>query len=132
MRYKYQGVTKNGDGKVLQSATISVYEAGTTTEADVYTASSGGSAVNSVSGDTGGFFEFWVDTADYARTKQFKIVITQTGFASSTYDDLLIFPISIEQIGDYGNNLETAIAAIGSDETTLLIKIGRASCRERV
>jgi len=120
-RYKYQGVAKDGNGKVIQSATIAVYEARTTTPADVYTTSSGGSAVDSVSGDTSGFFYFWVDTADYARTQQFKIVVSKTRFANSTYDDLVIFPISIEQIGDYGNNLETAIAAIGSDETTLLI-----------
>ena len=120
-RYKYQGVAKDGNGKVIQSATVAVYEAGTTTAADVYTANSGGSAVNSVSGDASGFFYFWVDTADYARTQQFKIVVSKTRFINSTYDDLVIFPISIEQIGDYNNNLETAIAAIGSDETTLLI-----------
>ncbi len=90
MRYKYQGVTKNGNGKVLQSATIAVYEAGGTTAADVYTANSGGTAVNSVTSDTSGFFYFWVDSGDYAGAQGFKLVISKANFASSTYDYIYI------------------------------------------
>ena len=98
-RYIHQGTFKDGNGRVVGTATtsdgvagtISVYLAGTTTAASVYTASSGGVAVNSVSTDTHGHFKFWVDDSDYAVSQKFKITLSHADFESKTYDDLVIF-----------------------------------------
>jgi len=92
-RYKYQGVCKDGNGRVIVSATITVYLAGGTTAATVYAAESGGSSVGSVTSDsTDGSFSFWVDDTEYAATQRFKISISKTDFTTKTYDDLEIFP----------------------------------------
>ena len=97
-RYKYQGTFKDGNGRVVGTATtsdgvagtISVYLAGGTTAASVYTASAGGVAVNSVSTDTHGYFYFWVDDGDYVGTQRFKITLSHSDFESKTYDNLRI------------------------------------------
>ena len=63
MRYSQHGTYKDGNGKVVTSGTISVFLADGTTAASIYTAESGGSAVNSVTSDsTNGTFVFFVDT----------------------------------------------------------------------
>ena len=77
-RFIKQGVARDGAGNVIDEATISVYEAATTTVASVYAASSGGTAVNSVESDTDGSFSFYVDDGDYARTQKFKIVLSKS------------------------------------------------------
>jgi len=97
-RYKYDGTFKDGNGRVVGTATtsdgiagtISVYLAGTTTAASVYTASAGGVAVNSVSTDTHGYFYFWVDDTDYAVTQRFKITLSHADFESKSYDNIRI------------------------------------------
>lgn len=92
-RYIYQGTTKDGNGKVVDSATVSVFLNGTTTAADVYAASSGGSAVASVTSDsTDGSFLFYVDDGDYAVTQRFKITISKTNYTTKSYDDIVIYP----------------------------------------
>ncbi len=121
-RYKYQGVAKDGMGRVIQEPAIAVYLAGTTTAASIYETETSVTAYNSGWADEYGYFDFWVDTGDYVSTQQFKVVISETGFASSTYDDLVIFPPTIlYSISHYSNNLETAISEIGSTEMTLLM-----------
>lgn len=112
MRYIYQGVAKDGNGKVLQSATVSVFLAGTTTVADVYLASSGGVSVNSVTSDTLGYFSFWVETVDYDSESQlFKIIISKTRFRSDSYDNLSIFT------GDITNKNPEWYLAVGDGVT---------------
>ena len=91
-RHIYQGTYKDGNGRVITSGTISVYLAGTGTAADVYTASAGGSAVNSVTSDTDGHFLFWVDDSDYAPTQLFKITLSKTNFTSKSYDNVQVYP----------------------------------------
>ncbi len=95
-RYSYYGTAKDQNGKVIASATVSVYLAGTTTVASVYTASSGGSAVNSVTSGAStssapGYFIFWIDRVDYVATQQFKITISMSGFNTQTYDYISVF-----------------------------------------
>jgi hypothetical protein len=91
-RYPIQGTWKDGNGKRIESATVSVYLAGTSTAASVYTASSGGSPVNSVTTDSRGSWSFWVDDTDYTQDQLFKITASKTNYQSSTYDDLPAFP----------------------------------------
>lgn len=92
-RYQYLGTTRDGNGAVIPSMTVSVYLAGTTTAANVYTASAGGVAVNSVTSDSiNGSFSFWVDDGDYTTSQKFKFTISKTDFTSQTYDNIVIYP----------------------------------------
>ncbi len=94
-RFAYNGTFKDGNGSVITSGTINVYEAGsgTTTAANIYIASSGGTAVNSVTSDSSnGSFVFHVDEADYKANQKFKLELIKTNFITQTYDDVVIFP----------------------------------------
>ena len=92
-RYIYQGTYKDQMGKVVTSGTISVFEAGGSTPASIYTASAGGSAVNSVTSDSStGKFSFYVDEGDYATTQKFKITLSKTDYQPQSYDDIVLFP----------------------------------------
>jgi len=90
MRYAYHDVARDGNGVVVSGATVSVYLAGTTTPATVYTAFSGGSAVNSVTTGTDGSYEFYVDDGDYSSSQKFKLIITKDAFSTFTMDDVSI------------------------------------------
>ncbi len=93
MRHIYQGHFKDGNGRVITNGTIYTYLSGTTTAANVYIASSGGSSVNSVTSDSiTGYFKFYVDTSDYVITQRFKITLSKTSYALQSYDDIAIFP----------------------------------------
>lgn len=94
MRYIYQGTSADQNGAIILSCTVSAYLVGTTTAASIYTASSGGVAVNSVtSSATTGAFSFWVDTGDYATSQLFKITLSKTDFTSVSYDNISIYPM---------------------------------------
>lgn len=94
MRYNFKSVARDGAGNIVPSATVSVYLAGTTTAASIYTALAGGTAVNSVTSGTDGSFEFYIDDTDYAGTQRFKITIAKSNYASVTRDYLTIFDIN--------------------------------------
>lgn len=86
MRAYFKGTTRDGKGQVIPSATVTIYEAGSTTAASVYTTLTGTTAVNSVTADTDGTFEFYISFFDYDSDKQFKMVISKTGYTSVTWD----------------------------------------------
>ena len=95
MRYICQGVHRDGNGKVIQAGTISVFLAGTNTPANIYTATAGGTAVHSITGSsTDGSFSFWVDDGDYSATQKFKVVLSKANYNSVTYDNIVIYPIA--------------------------------------
>jgi hypothetical protein len=86
-----QGTTKDGTGKVVTSATLTLFLKGTSTPAKIYAAEVGGAAIYSTtSSSTNGYFSFWVDRADYAVTQLFDIVISKSGFTSQTYYAVII------------------------------------------
>ena len=88
-RWKFQGTTKDQSGRILPSATISVYLAGTTTPASVYTSVTSTTAVNSVtSSSTDATYAFYTDSFDYDHDQAFKIIITKPSYTSVTYDNL--------------------------------------------
>lgn len=99
-RFAYRGTTRNQEGAVVFSATISVYLAGTTTPASIYTSSSGGTAVNSItSSSTDGTFVFYVDSADYDSYQHFDITASKSessvaAYIPVTHYDVAIFPES--------------------------------------
>ena len=94
MRYKYQGTFTDQAGNIIASGTISTFLAGTATVADVYTASAGGTAVNSVTSDSSGLFTFWVDTGDHNSDQLFKITLVKSGYSSQSYDNIVILPFA--------------------------------------
>jgi hypothetical protein len=91
MRFKHQGVWTDGNGRRIDSAVVSAFLAGTETAASVYADSSGGVAINSVTTDESGLYEFWVDDTDYTQDQLFKIIMAKTNFQSKTIDDIEIF-----------------------------------------
>jgi len=117
-RYKYQGTFKDGNGRVVGTATtsdgvagtVSVYLAGTTTAASVYAAETGGVAVNSVSTDTHGYFYFWVDHDDYTCSQKFKIVLSHADFESKTYDDIHIMQADYYYLPVFMINVSNAVS----------------------
>lgn len=86
MRAYFKGITRDGAGNIIPSATVSVYEAGGTTAASIYTTLAGATAVNSVTSGTDGSFEFYISRFDYNRDTQFKMVISKTGYSTITWD----------------------------------------------
>jgi len=81
-------------GNAIEGATISVYEAGTTTPAKIYTSEDATQHVSSVTTGSDGSFEFWVDSDDYdPLTQEFKIVATKAGLVSKTFDYVNVFPL---------------------------------------
>ena len=92
-RHIFQGYWGDENGRAVSEGTVNVYLASTSTAASIYTASSGGSAVNSVESSSNGTFEFYVDEADYSPTQLFKMSLTKTNYTTTEYDDLSIFPV---------------------------------------
>lgn len=96
-RHIYQQVVQDGNGNALVGATITVYLAGTTTKATIYTAFSGGSADadSVIASAADGTFKFYVDTDDYAPSQQFKLTIVKAGYTTTTWDYLATVPIQL-------------------------------------
>jgi hypothetical protein len=100
----YRGYARDGNGTILSSATVYVYLTGTSTAASVYTASSGGTAVNSVTSDSTGLYSFYTDYSDYTAGTQFRIVISKTGYDSVTYDEVECLPPTFSTDGTLTDN----------------------------
>jgi parallel beta-helix repeat protein len=91
MRAYYKSVFRDNFGNHIKSGTVSVYLAGTTTAASIYTSLTGTTAVNSVtSSSTDATFEFWVDRFDYDMEQKFKLVLSKSGYDSVTYDNVIV------------------------------------------
>lgn len=93
MRYFFQGTSKDGTGRVVCDATISIYLAGSTTVASIYTSLTGTSAVNSTTSGSAtspapGHWSFYTDAWDYDSEQTYKIVISKSGFNPQTYDNV--------------------------------------------
>lgn len=93
-RHIYQGVTRDGNGVVIASATISVYLAGTTTAATIYAAETGGSAITTgqTTSGTNGAYSFYVDDTVYAYTQLFDVVPSKANFSFPTLSNQRIIP----------------------------------------
>ena len=116
-RYCKKGVARDGNGKIISSATVSIYLAGTTTAASIYTASSGGVAVNSVTSGTDGVFTAFFDDTDYYQSQLFKLVMSKTGYTSVTYDNVIVFPLgSLTIVASVPSN------SVGSNGDFLIIE----------
>jgi hypothetical protein len=134
MRSYYKGIARDQYGAIISGATVAIYLAGTTTVASVYTVSTGGTAVNSVTADAEGVFYFYVDTSDYSNIQLFKLVISYLG-NTNTYDNISAFYYDnyyIDALGEYGSGtaytqstIEAALTAIGTtNKATMLLRPG--------
>jgi hypothetical protein len=92
-RYVFNGTVRDRKGYALSSATVTVYEADTTTAATIYDAKTGGSAISGaeLTTDSGGRYTFYVDDGDYVSGDQFDITITKSGYSTQTLADEIIF-----------------------------------------
>ena len=99
-RFYTQAQVRDGLGRAVPGATVTVFLAGSTTWAAIYNASSGGVAIpgSAVTADATGYFGFWVDSDDYPSSQLFKIVASAPNYqypiAGITWDNVLILPDS--------------------------------------
>ena len=100
MRYPSRGFySQDQNGQIIQAATVTAMLAGTVTPAQFYLAQAGGAAVYSMTSDAiTGFFQFWVDTADYPNTQKFDIytncaITPNVSYQQSVLYNEMIFPL---------------------------------------
>ncbi len=91
-RYIHQGIVRDQHGVVIASASVTVYLAGTTNLATIYSASSGGSAVTGsvVTTLQSGYYKFYIDDGDYLATQKYDIVTSKTDYQSLTFSDIVV------------------------------------------
>src|SRR3990172_11128111 len=131
MRHIFQSHFKDGQGRVISGATVTVYLTNTTTIATIYSSLTGGSPVTSVITAADGSFAFYVSDSDFSLNQKFKITLTKTDFATKSYDNITIFapvPTAIFYVdanetdqGAVGNgySLKDIIDAAGSNNVTI-------------
>jgi hypothetical protein len=95
MRCVYSNVARENDGDTINDATVTVYLAGTSTLANIYTTFSGATPTNSVTTNSSGEFTFYVDRFDYDSDQKFKYTVVKTGQRTKTYDNIDIDRIVI-------------------------------------
>lgn len=111
MRSYYTAYTKDQNGRIIASATVNVYLAGTTTAASIYTTLAGATAVNSVTSDANGKFEFYVSRFDYDVGQQFKLVISKAVSTTASYANVTLDYIQIDShvLGTYTISVDTTV-----------------------
>jgi len=92
MKYIHQDHYCDGNGRVIQGGTVTVYLAGTSTLANIY---SSADSTTPISGSTvttaiDGLYTFYVSAFDYDYDQEFKLVFSKTNYSTTTYDKVLI------------------------------------------
>ena len=93
MRFRYYMVVQDLSGNVVDSASVSVYLAGTTTPATVYptrTSTSGSNVAPQASSAQDGSVVFWLDSNDYSYGQLFDIVVQKGTFSFQLSDVQII------------------------------------------
>lgn len=87
------GAFKDQNGCGVASGTVTVYLAGTTTLAIIYSAISGGSAVSgsALTTDSKGYWYCYVDETDYGSSQRFKVSLSKQGYATTSYDYIRVY-----------------------------------------
>jgi len=120
MRNIYQNVCRDGAGKIIASATVSVFLYNTATAASIYTTLAGATAVNSVTSGTDGSFTFYVDRTDYVPEQCFDLVIAKSGYTSVTLTNIDVSGV-IRTSGDYVHIQSQGDPTAETTATTLTI-----------
>lgn len=137
MRYRFQSTFVDGLGRVVSGGQVTVYKAGTTTLATIYSTETTGTAVSGsvLTTDSTGFFSFWVDDEDYSKSQRFDIVLSKTGFDTRTHSDVIIiggfeydyypdFNESDQGVTGNGRTIKAYIDNAGSDSKTICLRPG--------
>jgi len=112
MRYRYYAVVQDLAGNVVSGASVSVYLAGTTTPANVYTSPSGGTGNSTppqLTTGQDGVVEFWLEHSEYSYGQLFKLVV-ESGSLSKTIDNVQIInwattPYTVDATGASNNQV---------------------------
>jgi len=102
VRFRFAGVYLAQKGDQLVSvpyAKVSVYLAGSTTPATIYTTADGPNYISQtpqITTNKYGEFEFYIDQNDYSGTQKFKIVCEKPGYETKTWDNVCILPTTQE------------------------------------
>lgn len=136
-RYRFQSTFVDGLGRVVSGGQVTVYKAGTTTLATIYSTETTGTAVSGsvLTTDSTGFFSFWVDDEDYSKSQRFDIVLSKTGFDTRTHSDVIIiggfeydyypdFNESDQGVTGNGRTIKAYIDNAGSDSKTICLRPG--------
>jgi hypothetical protein len=114
-RAHYWQYITNNEGQPLDEALISVYEAGGTTPAYVFSSEDGGVASNSTpqtTSDEDGFFEFWIgdntETYGYPPGQKFKLSWSKTGVITPGEIDNIDISVETNKAGIYTETVEAA------------------------
>ena len=86
-----QGHAHDGNGKIIPSASVQIYQADTTTApTNMWTVKSGGTAITTgqVTADADGYFIVYVDDGTYALGTEFDLLISKEGYDTITYADI--------------------------------------------
>jgi hypothetical protein len=121
-RYPYQSFIQDGNGRAIEDVTVTVYEADTTTEATIYAAKSGGSAITGsyVTTSASGYFLFYIDDSDYATLQLFDLVPAKSGYEFDTIADVVVNGVSYQPL-DAGL---TDIAALAVTDSNIIVGDG--------
>lgn len=85
--FKYKVVDQLGH--IITGASVVVTLTGTSTAATIYVSEAGAViSNNTVTSDTSGDIEFWIDDGDYADPQRFRLSMSKTGFVTKTIDDV--------------------------------------------
>jgi len=115
-RFRRNGIFKDGLGRVVDSGTVQVFLAGTSTAAVIYSASSGGTAITDAKLTTlgDGTWFFYVDNVNYASTQLFDIELSKTGFTTKKYFDIKIVQTEIEVFNAAGTRQANQHMVVGN------------------
>ena len=106
-----QGRFVDQSGNIVPDGSVTVFLAGTTTQALIYTQLAGGSSTYFVTTDVEGRFFFYVDDSDYLTSQRFKVVLSKGGYETQTYDQMILFGGTL----DHTASLVTSIGSPGTD-----------------
>ena len=92
-RFVHQAILRDGNGKSVKEATMTVYLAGATTAATIYESETGDELEDGqTTTGTNGTYSFWVDTDDYDTTQRFDIYGVKTNYTIEPLLSVCVFP----------------------------------------
>jgi hypothetical protein len=110
MRVHFWQFLLDEEGRPIEDAEISIFLAGGSTPASIYTQEIGGSPVSTspqVETDSSGLFEFWIgdtgESAGYTTTQKFKLQWKKTGIATGSIDNVDVF-LPVAEVDETSTN----------------------------
>lgn len=85
-RRPYNGVVRDGNGRIIASATVAITVNETGLTATIYAAQTGGVALalGQTTSGTDGSFTVWIDDGDYILMTLFDVAISKAGYSTKS------------------------------------------------